>query len=368
MSEPHVKEHLSAYLDDMLTPPEKARVDGHLSDCPECRQILSDLKNMGAWMKSVPKPSPNIGLKARLLAQLNDKESKKDFRFPWLYVSGGLTTAVAAFLVFGVLQNGRLNKQVAPFKAPRPVDLAGPVGGKESSRDIFMGLDDQKSRGSGVGYGVGRGKIAPAKKKRVLKKAEVQSKLAPLPASKPQSVMKQNAGIGQRSVSAPRVLSKRKQISEGAVLDEVRGRRGMKTPVRAIEQENFLDRDATRSDYSGFASNINKPEELIIRTKEELESLLTRMGPQVPDSLFSSLDFSKRMIAAVFMGYQPTAGYRIRIIGEEFRDEPEGRTLIITIQSTTPPKGAMVAQMLTQPYHLKSLPVFQGPVRFQHVN
>lgn len=37
-------EHLSDYIDDDLTPPERLRVEEHTSLCPHCRKLLGGLR------------------------------------------------------------------------------------------------------------------------------------------------------------------------------------------------------------------------------------------------------------------------------------------------------------------------------------
>ncbi len=38
-----VQPHTSDYLDDDLRPDERARLEGHVDDCPECRELLRSL-------------------------------------------------------------------------------------------------------------------------------------------------------------------------------------------------------------------------------------------------------------------------------------------------------------------------------------
>ena len=53
--------HLSAYLDDELAAGERARVDGHVRLCPECRRVLRTLRRtIQELMQLRPKPSESI--------------------------------------------------------------------------------------------------------------------------------------------------------------------------------------------------------------------------------------------------------------------------------------------------------------------
>lgn len=49
---------LSDYLDGELTPMEHAAVDNHLAQCPECREVLEDLRALVAAAKRLPGALP----------------------------------------------------------------------------------------------------------------------------------------------------------------------------------------------------------------------------------------------------------------------------------------------------------------------
>ncbi len=69
----HIKNQLSAYIDDALTVERKADVDNHLATCPDCRQALASLQQTVETLRTVPRtPAPddflrqvNAGIDAR---------------------------------------------------------------------------------------------------------------------------------------------------------------------------------------------------------------------------------------------------------------------------------------------------------------
>jgi hypothetical protein len=71
----------------------------------------------------------------------------------------------------------------------------------------------------------------------------------------------------------------------------------------------------------------------------------TAMGEKAP-----ALDFSQYVAAAVFLGEKPTGGYWI-----EF-GEPRlaGSKMVIPFKVHDPQPGQFVAQMLTQPFYIKT--------------
>jgi len=74
--------------------------------------------------------------------------------------------------------------------------------------------------------------------------------------------------------------------------------------------------------------------------------------------------FESTMIAAVFLGSRPTTGYSVEIVGVG-RD---GDALVVQYVEHAPPPSAMVAQVVTTPYAVAGVPMFDGPVRFERVD
>ena len=102
---------LSAYVDHMMKPPERARFNGHLQACPICQQRLDDMTALGTSLRALP--SPQLGFD--LAAQWNDRLHTRPLgRRParagagwrgWMPVGlAGLTTGLA--LVSGLWLGG----------------------------------------------------------------------------------------------------------------------------------------------------------------------------------------------------------------------------------------------------------------------
>ena len=64
--------------------------------------------------------------------------------------------------------------------------------------------------------------------------------------------------------------------------------------------------------------------------------------------------------AALFMGERGTAGHAIEITRVEWTDS----SLAIHYRTRGPDPGALLAQALTQPFHVIRLPRVDGPVMF----
>lgn len=107
----------------------------------------------------------------------------------------------------------------------------------------------------------------------------------------------------------------------------------------------------------GSASGQQTARQVVVRTAAEWEALWKTHAPgQRPPAV----DFSGRMVLGVFLGSQPSAGIDVEIV--EVR--PEGEGVVVEYVRRAPSPGMMAAQILTEPFHLVSVPKLEGPVRF----
>lgn len=67
-----VRNKLSAYLDGELARRDQIDVEGHLENCPECRQELEELRKLSQELHAAPLPEfiPALDFKAQLILQL----------------------------------------------------------------------------------------------------------------------------------------------------------------------------------------------------------------------------------------------------------------------------------------------------------
>ena len=76
-----------------------------------------------------------------------------------------------------------------------------------------------------------------------------------------------------------------------------------------------------------------------------------------------AVDFAKTMVAAVFLGTRPTAGYSVEIM----RTRDERGSLVVEYVEKRPGPDQITAQMLTSPFHIVTVPAHAGAVRFEKV-
>ncbi len=108
----------------------------------------------------------------------------------------------------------------------------------------------------------------------------------------------------------------------------------------------------------GDHSQVEEPRQVVARSAGEWASLWKAHGGTGKPP---AVDFARSMVIAVFLGTRPTAGHSVEIL----RIEKQGAALVVTYQEGRPAPDAMVAQVLTAPFHIVRTEPHAGPVRFQ---
>ena len=100
--------------------------------------------------------------------------------------------------------------------------------------------------------------------------------------------------------------------------------------------------------------------QVTVRTAAEWKALWKDHAPatKMPD-----VDFAKQMVVGVFLGSKPSEGYDVEIVGVR----EEGKDLIVEYVQKQPARGTLAAQILTEPFHLVTVPKHAGTVRFLDV-
>lgn len=110
----------------------------------------------------------------------------------------------------------------------------------------------------------------------------------------------------------------------------------------------------------GSMSAITGPREVVVRSSADWNALWKEHGSTQP---VPAVDFSKELVAAVFLGSRPTGGFSVEVVGARV----EGDALIVEYVEQRPGRDSIVSQVLTSPFHIVKLPAHKGPVRFQGV-
>ena len=108
----------------------------------------------------------------------------------------------------------------------------------------------------------------------------------------------------------------------------------------------------------GDMSGVEETRQAVARTAAEWAVLWREHAGATPAP---KIDFSKRMVVAVFLGTRPSAGYAAEITGTR----AEGAGLVVLWAERRPERGMVAAQIMTSPGHIVTVPKVAGPIRFE---
>lgn len=98
--------------------------------------------------------------------------------------------------------------------------------------------------------------------------------------------------------------------------------------------------------------NHKTPGGIWIADKAQMEALASRMhkNVRIPNKagVLPEIDFTANGVLLIWMGLQPSGGYALELMAD--RAAVEDHTAVVPVRWIEPPKGAMVIQMLTNPY------------------
>ncbi|MBI3047225.1 MAG: protease complex subunit PrcB family protein [Acidobacteria bacterium] len=110
----------------------------------------------------------------------------------------------------------------------------------------------------------------------------------------------------------------------------------------------------------GTHSDIMEPREVVVRSLDDWRALWKAHGSSQPPP---SVDFSRSMVVAVFLGERPTAGYEVEITAVK----AQGGRAVVEYVERRPAPDALVAQVLTSPFHIVSLSRSAGTPEFRKI-
>ncbi len=114
----------------------------------------------------------------------------------------------------------------------------------------------------------------------------------------------------------------------------------------------------------GTISARMEPHAVIVRDAAAWQQLwASHSRLQLPPPPAPLVDFTREMVVAVFAGQCPTAGYGVEI--EEVIAVPPAEdgahpSLRVRALATQPDEGAILAQMVTAPFHAARVPLHEG--------
>jgi protease stability complex PrcB-like protein len=109
---------------------------------------------------------------------------------------------------------------------------------------------------------------------------------------------------------------------------------------------------------SDLMSGIDRAQQSVAKTAAEFQTLWQRHAPGRP---VPTVDFTKNMVVAVFLGSRPSGGFAAEITGVT----SEGDATIVRWTERKPGPGQMASQVMTAPAFMATVPRREGPVRFE---
>jgi type IV secretory pathway TrbL component len=110
----------------------------------------------------------------------------------------------------------------------------------------------------------------------------------------------------------------------------------------------------------GAMSNIEEPRQAIVRTAAEWQALWKQ---HASEGTPPTVDFNQSTVVAVFLGSRPTTGFAVEITAAK----TEGTRTVVEYLERQPPRDAIVAEVLTSPFHIVRLPRTAGAVEFRRL-
>jgi len=109
----------------------------------------------------------------------------------------------------------------------------------------------------------------------------------------------------------------------------------------------------------GGVSGVSESREVVVRSADEWTRLWHEHAGADADP--PAVDFDTHMVLGVFLGARKTGGYAVEITEVELT----ASDVVVKYTETKPGPGAMLAQVITSPFHLVSVTRNDGKIRFE---
>lgn len=140
-------------------------------------------------------------------------------------------------------------------------------------------------------------------------------------------------------------------------------------PQEAPVRVRLPDVVATRDEWRGVQCAVTQPREALFRHADKWAAFWRKgMAPFSPRlKEVPAIDFAKDMVVAVFLGERPTPHYQVEITSVRRERQADGEALVIRYREIDAMVGVFNPPFTVQPYHLKRVPRYDGPIRFKRI-
>ena len=112
----------------------------------------------------------------------------------------------------------------------------------------------------------------------------------------------------------------------------------------------------------GEDSRLVEPRRFVIRDRQSFSAVWAAHAG--PAAAVPAVDFESRMVAAVFAGERPSAGFSITVTGTRRERVADGSELVVLVDEHVPDPARVAAQIVVSPFHIATLPRDDGKIRF----
>lgn len=120
-----IENRLLAYMEDLLTPGERAEIDRHLASCPRCARAFGEFKQTQRILKDLDEVEPPPFFEQRIMSLIRDEAGRKRGILARLFYPLHvkipvqiLATILVAFLALHVYNRDPEMRQMAPLPIP----------------------------------------------------------------------------------------------------------------------------------------------------------------------------------------------------------------------------------------------------------
>jgi hypothetical protein len=323
---------LSAYLDEALPSNEMSAVKNLLAKDADLRDALKRLKSLRTGLKSLPTLTPPESFYDRVWRDVERTPVRRPF---FSYVP---------FKTIGALA-------VVSLVVVATRDFWRPEGSRRMSLSPLQMFQSSLKAGQAPSAAYQR-KAMPMREAAALESEVAEKKDKAIVPSGPRA-------------DSIRVGSRMEKTS--ALKQEESSKRSLAAPAGGISISGGLPGRAAGfsqgdlpifSKLRGGTSGVKDFQEVMVRTEAEWNELWSRHSPGRPVPRF---DFSRVMIAGVFMGQKPAGGYSVEIQ----KVQAEGGRIRIIYHVTEPASGTPSVPGVAAPFHIVVLPRVEGAVKFE---
>ena len=113
----------------------------------------------------------------------------------------------------------------------------------------------------------------------------------------------------------------------------------------------------------GEDSRLIEPRRFLIRDRQSFSAVWAAHAG--PAAAVPAVNFDTRMVAAVFAGERPSAGFSITVTGTRHERLADGGSeLVVLVDEQVPDPARVAAQIMVSPFHIATLPRDDGKIRF----